>query len=48
MDLLMMLSASHNVGGDIEWVNFINWSLPCDLIYWEILEVKYIICDVEY
>ena len=39
------MEASHNVGDDIKWVNFINWSLFLESICWETLEVKYIIID---
>ena len=41
------MEASHNVGDDIKWDQLIYKLefIPCESIYWEILEVGYIIID---
>ena len=39
------MEASHNVGDDIKWVNFINWSLCIVNQFVEKLGSEYIIID---
>ena len=40
------MEASHNVGDDIKWDQLYKLEfMPCESIWWETLEVGYIIID---